>query len=107
MKCVIFDCDGVLVDSEIITTTHFLQHMRDFGYSISVEEAIKRFTGKSDQMVYEAITEETGMQFSPEQIDEIQDQIHAHYDWYKQRMSAYKVPIAHNSMELAEVLASI
>lgn len=76
MKCIIFDCDGVLVDSEIITTKHFIQHLHNFGYPISIEEAIKRFTGISDKMVYEAISKETGIIFTTEQIDHIQSQVH-------------------------------
>ena len=76
MKCIIFDCDGVLVDSEIITTKHFIKHLRAIGYHISIEDAIKRFTGISAKMVYEAISKETGIIFTPEQIDHIQSQVH-------------------------------
>lgn len=47
MKCIIFDCDGVLVDSEISTTTHFIKHLHDLGYQISTEDAIKKFTDPS------------------------------------------------------------
>lgn len=76
MKCIIFDCDGVLVDSEIITTKHFIKHLHVVGYQISIEDAIKRFTGISDKMVYEAISKETGIIFTPEQIEHIQSQVH-------------------------------
>jgi len=76
MTCIIFDCDGVLVDSEIITTKYFIKHLHDIGYDISIEDAIKRFTGLSDKIVYEAISKETGILFTPEQIDYIQNQVH-------------------------------
>jgi len=76
MKCIIFDCDGVLVDSEIITTKYFIKHLSDIGFQISIEDAIKRFTGISDKMVYEIISKETGIIFTPEQIDHIQNQVH-------------------------------
>lgn len=76
MKCIIFDCDGVLVDSEIITTTYFIKHLNDLGYQVSTEDAIKRFTGISDKMVYEEISKETGMAFTSEQITHIQNQTH-------------------------------
>lgn len=76
MKCVIFDCDGVLVDSEIIATQSFIKHLHDFGYQISIEDSIKRFTGKSDQMVYDEVSAETGMVFTSDQIDQIQKKIH-------------------------------
>lgn len=76
MKCIIFDCDGVLVDSEIITTKHFIQHLHNMSYEISIEDAIKRFTGISDKMVYEKINKETGINFTSEQINHIQTQVH-------------------------------
>lgn len=76
MKCIIFDCDGVLVDSEIITTKYFIKHLHDIGIQISIEDAIKRFTGMSDKMVYEAINKETGIVFTLEQINHMQNQIH-------------------------------
>lgn len=76
MKCIIFDCDGVLVDSEIITTTDFIKHLHDLGYQISIEDAIKKFTGISDKMVYKMISEETGITFTSEQMNHIQNLIH-------------------------------
>ena len=66
MKCMIFDCDGVLVDSEVITTMYFIKHLHDIGYQISIEDAIRRFTGMSDKMVYGAISKETGFIFTPD-----------------------------------------
>ena len=47
MKCIIFDCDNVLVDSEIITTKYLIKHLHDIDFQISIEDAIKRFTGIS------------------------------------------------------------
>lgn len=76
MKCIIFDCDGVLVDSEAITTKHFIKHLHDIGYQISIEDAIKRFTGISDKMVYEIISKEKGIVFTTEKINLIQSQVH-------------------------------
>ncbi len=77
MKCLIFDCDGVLVDSEIITTQYFIKYLDEIGYKISVEEAIKRFTGVADTRVYREISDETGIIFTPELINQIQTQVHA------------------------------
>jgi HAD superfamily hydrolase (TIGR01509 family) len=76
MKCIIFDCDGVLVDSEMITTKYFIKHLHDIGYQISIEDAIKRFTGISDKAVYEEISKESGLLFTSEQIKHIQEQVH-------------------------------
>jgi len=44
-KLIIFDCDGVLVDSEYIASRIFSEVLTSYGYHISLEETIKKFTG--------------------------------------------------------------
>ena len=46
-KCVIFDCDGVLVDSEIITCKVLVTMARELGLDIDLDFTIKNFTGRS------------------------------------------------------------
>jgi HAD superfamily hydrolase (TIGR01509 family) len=46
-KCVIFDCDGVLVDSEAISSAVLTEMANELGVEISHEEALENFTGKS------------------------------------------------------------
>jgi HAD superfamily hydrolase (TIGR01509 family) len=43
---VLFDCDGVLVDSELITNRVLSQMLGELGWSISVEETMRLFIGK-------------------------------------------------------------
>jgi HAD superfamily hydrolase (TIGR01509 family) len=43
---VLFDCDGVLVDSELITNRVLAQMLGELGWSISVEETMRLFIGK-------------------------------------------------------------
>lgn len=45
VSLVIFDCDGVLVDSEYLANTLFASICRDLGFSISDEEAMEQFPG--------------------------------------------------------------
>lgn len=47
LKCVIFDCDGVLVDSEMIGNRVLLSMAREHGLEITLEEWIKKFKGRS------------------------------------------------------------
>lgn len=42
---VIFDCDGVLIDSEVLASRIDAEELTAIGYPISVEEAVIRFTG--------------------------------------------------------------
>jgi len=44
---VIFDCDGVLVDSELITNRVFTKMLNELGVAVSKEEAFERFVGRS------------------------------------------------------------
>jgi HAD superfamily hydrolase (TIGR01509 family) len=46
-KCIIFDCDGVLVDSEAISATVYQQMMSELGFEISFERILKQITGTS------------------------------------------------------------
>ena len=56
----IFDCDGVLVDSETLASRVESEVLRDLGLNISVDEAHGMFLGKTVAGVLEAITQRTG-----------------------------------------------
>jgi len=57
---VIFDCDGVLVDSERIANAVMVAHMAQAGWSITEAESRKRFIGKRMVDVTTAIEANTG-----------------------------------------------
>ena len=57
---VIFDCDGVLVDSEIISVTVDQEVLADLGWSISRDEIIERFVGRSHAHFLEVVEEHIG-----------------------------------------------
>ncbi len=60
-KSVIFDCDGVLVDSDIISNRIDAEALTSFGYPITVEESIRRFTGLNTKAVRQIILNESTM----------------------------------------------
>lgn len=45
MTLLIFDCDGVLVDSELLANAALAKLMNDLGHPTTTEEAVKVFTG--------------------------------------------------------------
>jgi HAD superfamily hydrolase (TIGR01509 family) len=47
LKCIIFDCDGVLVDSEPIANRILLSMAKEHGYEMQLEQAIKNFSGRA------------------------------------------------------------
>ena len=57
---VIFDCDGVLVDSEIIAARVDAQLLTEAGYPITAEEVAIRFAGSSGEQIYSAAEAEMG-----------------------------------------------
>jgi beta-phosphoglucomutase-like phosphatase (HAD superfamily) len=46
-RSVIFDCDGVLVDGEIITNRVFVGMLNELGLKLSLDDMFERFVGRS------------------------------------------------------------
>jgi HAD superfamily hydrolase (TIGR01509 family) len=56
----LFDCDGVLVDSEIIASKVDAELLTGAGYPISAEDVTQRFAGLTFRMIIDIIEGETG-----------------------------------------------
>ena len=54
-KCIIFDCDGVLVDSEPIANQVLVDMANEFGANIDLDYALKNFKGTSMQNCYDQV----------------------------------------------------
>jgi HAD superfamily hydrolase (TIGR01509 family) len=63
---VIFDCDGVLVDSELITNRLFAQMLNEIGIAMSLEDVFERFVGRSLPQCLAIVTELLGRPVSDE-----------------------------------------
>jgi HAD superfamily hydrolase (TIGR01509 family) len=57
---VIFDCDGVLVDSERLSVRIESQLLDEMGWSITEAEVLDRFVGRSDAHMLSVIEEQLG-----------------------------------------------
>lgn len=57
---IIFDCDGVLVDSEVISCRAHADALTRHGYPITPEQVLRRFLGVSDREARLMIENETG-----------------------------------------------
>jgi HAD superfamily hydrolase (TIGR01509 family) len=57
---VIFDCDGVLIDSETITCRVQAERLAAHGFAITTEDIIRRFTGMRDREMYAILEHEHG-----------------------------------------------
>lgn len=66
---IIFDCDGVLVDSEIIAARVESQLLTEAGYPISVEEMGERFAGMTWKNILLSIEKEADIPLSASLLD--------------------------------------
>ena len=68
---VIFDCDGVLVDSEVISCRAHALVLTRHGYPITEEQVLKRFLGVSEREARQIVEAEIGRK-----LPDIEAQIH-------------------------------
>lgn len=78
-KLVIFDCDGVLVDSELTASRVFAQALSTYGYHISTEESIRKFSGVNEHSVREIIKQESSIDLPANYWDIHQPSLKAAY----------------------------
>jgi HAD superfamily hydrolase (TIGR01509 family) len=60
LRLVIFDCDGVLVDSERITNRVFCAMLNDLGLNLTLEDMFEHFVGLSMPQCIERVTRMLG-----------------------------------------------
>lgn len=65
LELVIFDCDGVLVDSEPILNRIFAETLTEAGFKITYEEVVQQFVGKSLSTCLEIIEANYGRAVPP------------------------------------------
>lgn len=69
-KFIIFDCDGVLVDTEQISCGVLAEEARKLGANLSNQEALETFAGTSYSFVFNFIEKRLGKKL-PEDFEEI------------------------------------
>ncbi len=72
---VIFDCDGVLVDSEIVAARVNADLFTREGYPITAEEAALRFAGISDAEIWARVEVDLGRKLPPTLLGETVQEI--------------------------------
>jgi HAD superfamily hydrolase (TIGR01509 family) len=71
-ELVIFDCDGVLVDSETIANRVFAQMLDEIGLTMTLDEVFERFVGRSMPYCWEVIAGLLGHELPQKFIDDYQ-----------------------------------
>ncbi|MFB7507210.1 HAD family hydrolase [Streptomyces broussonetiae] len=67
---VIFDNDGVLVDSEPISNRHLAAHLTELGHPTSYEDSVRDYMGSAMHRVHELVLERTGQRL-PDDFDDV------------------------------------
>jgi beta-phosphoglucomutase-like phosphatase (HAD superfamily) len=57
---VVFDCDGVLVDSERLTVEVEVRYLAEIGWPLSADEVVTRFLGRTEDAMIKAIEDHIG-----------------------------------------------
>jgi HAD superfamily hydrolase (TIGR01509 family) len=71
VECVLFDCDGTLVDSEVLCSKAYVHMFKHVGITLSLEEVFKRFKGIKLYEIIEQINTEQGVSFPVSELEPI------------------------------------
>ncbi|MFB9261805.1 HAD family hydrolase [Bradyrhizobium erythrophlei] len=82
---VIFDCDGVLVDSEVISCRAHAETLTRHGYPITPDGVLKRFLGVSDREARQIVETELGRKLPDDFEAEVK---HATLSFYADDLNA-------------------
>ncbi|MET3645938.1 HAD family hydrolase [Phyllobacterium ifriqiyense] len=77
---IIFDCDGVLVDSEPISIAVLLEMIAKSGVTMSEDDAYDRFLGRSMATISKILHEEYGFTASEADLDEMRTHLYSRFE---------------------------
>lgn len=76
---IIFDCDGVLIDSEIIACTADAEELTDAGFPITAAEIVERFSGVSTREMLAEVETDLGRSLPADILARIENRVLAAY----------------------------
>lgn len=99
-KCILFDCDGVLVDSEKISINTLVQMANELGIPLKEQEAMSQFLGKSLEFCFDYIDTLTAVNLPESFESDFRDRSFAAFktdlkavDGVPQLLEQIKIPI--------------
>ncbi|MEM7291877.1 MAG: HAD family hydrolase [Pseudomonadota bacterium] len=78
-ELIIFDCDGVLLDSEIIACRAEAEALTREGIPFNAEDVLRRFTGMPSQEMYRILERETGTSLPKHHYESVRQTILERY----------------------------
>jgi HAD superfamily hydrolase (TIGR01509 family) len=83
---VIFDCDGVVIDSEMISARMLVAELAQWGVNVDLAYVVHHFLGRSYPVVISQIRQEFGLELTPEFEAEYRARLLAAFDEQLQEM---------------------
>ena len=71
LKAIIFDCDGVIADTEPLHLSTFQAALKDEGIAITVEDYYRHYLALDDRGCFKRVYERGGLELSDEKLDEL------------------------------------
>ncbi|PVZ83305.1 6-phosphogluconate phosphatase [Serratia sp. S1B] len=71
VECVLFDCDGTLVDSEVLCSKAYVHMFAHYDIEVSLEEIFKKYKGVKLHEIIEQISAERGVMLPQAQLEPI------------------------------------
>jgi HAD superfamily hydrolase (TIGR01509 family) len=78
-QLIIFDCDGVLIDSEIVVCRLVAEELTRLGYPQTLEQVIQRFAGRPEREMVAEIEADWGQSLPCEFFSRVKDRMQAAY----------------------------
>ena len=78
-KLIIFDCDGVLIDSEALVCALVSEELTRHGYPITPDEVIRRFAGRPEREMVAEIEQQWGQSIPTGYFNELARRVHEAY----------------------------
>jgi HAD superfamily hydrolase (TIGR01509 family) len=75
-ELIIFDCDGVLIDSEMLVCSMVSEELTSLGYPISPEQVVRRYAGRPEREILADIAENWGQPVPPAYREAMTRRIH-------------------------------
>ncbi len=69
-QLVIFDCDGVLVDSELITNRVYVKMLNELGIAVTLDDMFEQFVGRSMAYCWELVARMLGRDVPAQLIED-------------------------------------
>jgi len=85
LDLIIFDCDGVLVDSEPLSIRLLVEGLASIGYAIDEATAYERFLGRSLSAVQAMLREELGFELPTERLEAMRISL---FETYRRELKA-------------------